>query len=128
MEPLYDLLTVIDDGMSVFKPLGSTESQLEDFQSVVKLIEYAREKGLLKDMKVHKESRTRHNWCDLVVIQGGLTIKGLEYLKSSTLLEETSNRASEDEGAKEDIIMLKPNFFGLGIDLNALGRWFKNKL
>ena len=119
MEPLIKLLQAINSGLLTFKPLGNSEKEMTDFQSVVKLLQYAEGKGLITKIKIHTESRTRHEWHDLALVQGGLTIEGMGYLNSLSTEDEPKAKINED------IIDLKPNFMGLGININALIRWFK---
>ena len=122
MDPLHEILQTINNGTTTYKPLGNSEEEMKDFQSVVKLLQYAEKKGFVGKLKIHTESRTRHSWNDLVFVQGGLTYEGLEYI---------NNKHSANSGAEEkigDVIELKPNFYGIGMDLRAFGRWLKKKI
>jgi hypothetical protein len=119
MEPLIELLQAINNGLLTLKPLGNSEKEMNDFQSVVKLLKYAEGKGLITKIKIHTESRTSHGWHDLALVQGGLTIEGMEYLNNFSVEDEPKANINED------IIELKPNFMGIGININALIRWFK---
>lgn len=120
MNPLYEILQAINNGLTTYKPIGNTEEEMRDFQSVVKLLQYAEREGFVEKLKIHTESRTRHSWHDLVLVQGGLTFEGMEYIKNKPFLDKNN--------AEEDIIELKPNISGIGIDLRALGRWIKKKI
>jgi hypothetical protein len=119
MEPLIELLQAINSGVLTFKPLENSEEEMTDFQSVVKLLQYAEAKCLITKIKIHTESRTKYEWHDFVLVQGGLTIEGMEYLNSLSTEDKAKTKNTED------IIDLKPNFMGLGININALIRWFK---
>ena len=59
---------------------------------------------------------------------------GLSYLEPRInmsgrqwLIEKTTSKPIQHSVPSEDIIDLKPNFMGLGINLNALFRWFRQK-
>jgi hypothetical protein len=41
--------------------------------------------------------------------------------------EQVNNSPNKQTSTSEDIIDLKPNFMGLGINFNALFRWFRRK-
>lgn len=86
MDPLYEILLAINNGLTTYKPLGNTEEEMRDFQSVVKRLQYAEREGFVEKLKIHTESRTRHSWHDLVLVQGGLTFKGMAYIKNKPFL------------------------------------------
>lgn len=119
MDAIKHLLTEIKKGRKAFKPASDSKEEMEDFQSVAKLLIYADKEGWLNSKKVHQESRTANNWYDLVLVQNGLSHKGEKYLENGPTVNSTS---SENQ---EDIIELKPNFIRLGINLNALWRYIK---
>ncbi len=121
MDAIRQLLTEIKEGKSSFRPYSDSKEHMVDFQSVAKLLIYADQQGWLNSLKVHMGSRTANSWYDLVVVQGGLSYKGEQYLINPPVVSSTSSEA------QEDIIELKPNFMGLGINLNALWRYFKKK-
>ena len=121
MDAIRQLLTEIKEGKSSFRPDGDSKDHMTDFQSVAKMLIYAEQEGWLNSIKVHKESMTANNWYDLIIVQGGLSYKGEQYLTNPP----AANGSSSD--SQEDIIELKPNFMGLGINLNALWRYLKKK-
>jgi len=43
------------------------------------------------------------------------------------LIKQATETPIEKDTHREDIVDLKPNFMGLGINLNALFRWFHRK-
>jgi hypothetical protein len=63
--------------------------------------------------------RDTHGYTLEVIVSSPLTHEGLQYLASVT----ETNHA---EGS--DIIQLKPNIYGLGIDIRAAYGWLKRKL
>ena len=119
MDIIKYVLLEIQDGNSRFTPASDSKSDMEDFQAIAKLLIHVDQQGWLNSMKVHQESRTKNNWYDLVFVQNGLSFKGEQYLNSITSNEKTTLET------QEDIIELKPNFMGLGLNLNALLRWWK---
>ena len=115
------ILIEIKEGKKSFKSASSSESDMEDFQSVAKILFHADKQGWLDSFKAHLDRRTTNQWYDLILVQKGLSHEGEQYLQ---------NISSEDNAVsktQEDIIDLKPNFMGLGVNLNALLRWWKKR-
>jgi len=122
MDVIKQLLTEIKEGKSSFQPASNSKADMADFQSVAKILIYADQEDWLNSIEVHRESRTKNNWYDLIIVQGGLSYKGGgQYITNPPTVNSTYSEA------QEDIIELKPNFMGLGINLNALFRYFKKK-
>ena len=122
MELLKELLRQISEGKKIFRPEDTSAASMEAFQAIAKALVHANERGFLDKCNIHRESRTSHGWYDLVSVQGGLTYSGIEYLASGA--SPTTPKGSRTE---EDIIELKPNISGIGVNLNALFRWWKNR-
>ena len=118
MTALKSILEEIKAGTTSFAPASGKEEDMRDFQPIAKLLEYANTKGLLASYKPHKESSTGHRWYDLVLVSGGLSYEGEMFLASA-------NEQVEREA--ESIVHLKPNFYGVGVDLNALWKRWKNR-
>jgi len=121
MDIVKHVLSEIKDGNSKFTPISDSKSDMEDFQAIAKLLIHADQQGWLNSIKVHQESRTKNSWYDLVFVQNGLSSKGEQYLNSIA----PSEKAAPE--TQEDIVELKPNFMGLGLNLNALMRWWKKR-
>ena len=121
MDIIKHLLTEIREGRKSFEPSSNSKSDMDDFQSVAKVLIYADQKGWLNSCEIHRESMTANSWYDLIFVQNGLSYEGEEYLKK------LSSDDNVDSPSQEDIIELKPNFMGLGINLNALLRWWKTR-
>ena len=122
MDIIRHILKKISEGKTTFKSASNSQSDMEDFQSVAKVFVHMNKQGWLDSFKEHRESRTANNWYDLIFVTG-LSSEGAQYLQ---------NIPSEDNNAtnsinQEDIIDLKPNFMGLGLNINALLRWWKKK-
>lgn len=122
MDLLKDLLKEISEGKKIFKPEDASETSMEAFQPIAKALVHAKERGYLDKFNIHRESRTSHGWYDLVSVQGGLTYSGKEYLASRA-----SPTTPKEPRGEEDIIELRPNISGIGVNLNALWRRWKNR-
>lgn len=122
MELLKELLKEISEGKKLFKPEDTSETSMEAFQPIAKALVYANKCGYLDKCNIHRESRTSHGWYDLILVQGGLSYLGKEYLATGA-----SSTAPQELRGEEDIIELKPNISGIGVNLNAFLRWWKNR-
>jgi hypothetical protein len=121
MDIIKHLLTEIGEGKKSFKPASDSKSDMDDFQSVAKVLIYADQQGWLNSCEIHRESMTANNWYDLIFVQNGLSYEGEQYLNN------LSSDDNVDSQTQEDIIELRPNFMGLGVNLNALLRWWKRR-
>ena len=118
MDTLREILQEIKKGTTAFEPASSADSDMEDFQAIAKTLIFADDEGLLEKCIPHKESMTSHGWYDLVLVNGGLSYKGEKFL------------AQVNDGANEpddEIIQLKPTIYGIGIDLKAAWKRWKNR-
>lgn len=114
MNTLKSVLQEIQVGKVSFTPHSSGEQDMEEFQVIAKILLHADRRGLLESCKPHKESSTKNHWYDLVMVNGGLSYDGEQYLA----------RDKEEDSDKElkEIIQLKPNIHGVGVDIKALWR------
>lgn len=117
MNVLRETLKEIQNGKTTFQPISRSESDMRGFQPIAKILSSANNKGLLESFFSHKETETYHNWYDIVIVKGGLSHKGEQYLT------EIHNKNAK---RKDDIIQLKPSIYGIGIDLKALWRHVEN--
>ena len=78
------LLQRVKDGEEQFAPDKETLEALEDFQLVVESLKMACSEQLIKSISVqpHSNDRGTHGMVKAVVVSGGLTIKGVEYLSA----------------------------------------------
>jgi hypothetical protein len=118
MTTLRSLLEEVKAGTISFRPASEKETDMWDFQPIAKLLDYANSEGFLESYLPHKESGTGNRWYDLVLVKGGLSHKGEMFL---------ANPDDEVEKKVESIILLKPNIYGIGIDLNALWKRWKSR-
>jgi hypothetical protein len=116
-----DILKAIAHGKKTFSSSGESPEETDDFQEIAKYLIHCGNQGWLDSIKLHKCMRGNRQAYDQVFIPNGLSYSGEQYLKSLGL-----NTAHSDS-PKEDIIDLKPNFMGIGININALVRWWKTK-
>lgn len=91
---------------------------MEAFQHIAKAFAFAKREGYLDECVIHRESESVNNWYDLVVVPNGLSHKGEGFL----LL-----RSAGPEQRLEEVIEIRPNFAGVGINLRALWRRYRGK-
>lgn len=80
----------------------------------VKVIKELHDKGLINAIDCCTKS-------GLSFLTPQINLNGKEWLASK------KQHQSSSSGVTEDIIDLKPNFMGFGVNLNALFRWFSRK-
>lgn len=80
MNTLNEVLKEIQKGRTKFDPMSQSEADMRDFQSLAKALIHAHHEGLLEDFLPHKNTETSHNWYDLIIVKGGLSYKGEQYL------------------------------------------------
>ena len=71
MDFVRHILREIQEGKKSFTPASNTKSDMEDFQSVAKILSHAHKQGWLESFKAHRESRTSNQWYDLIQVQSG---------------------------------------------------------
>lgn len=118
MDILRSILEEVKTGRTRFEPASAKDSDMWDFQPIAKVLIFAHNEGLLESCAPHKESRTANDWYDLALVRGGLTYKGEMFLAKP-----------KDDTAKkiEAIIQLKPTIYGVGIDLMAIWKRWKER-
>jgi len=101
-------------GKTRFSPAPNDPDGLAQFQATAKALVFAKSEGFIESCFPHQTAQSGEWLYDLVVVSGGLSHKGEEFLSS----------AGQSHQAKphEDILELKPNFMGFGINLNAAWR------
>lgn len=114
MDILKSLLEAIQSGQKSFKPVSQNFEDMNEFQTVAKALLFAEGEGYLDKCIHHRESSTSNSWYDLVFVQNGLSHKGAQYVSEPNALVE--------KRFDEEIVQLRPNFFGLGVDLRAAWR------
>lgn len=85
MDLLLTVLERIRQGERSFHPLGSTSSEVADFQPIAIRLRSALEKGLVRDVRF-RESRMRDTFGQFLgaIVVGGLTFEGEQLLASSS--------------------------------------------
>lgn len=117
MDSFLDLLKLIQSGQRSFMPCSDREEDMKEFQSVAKMIVYAKEENLLDSCSIHRESRTGNKWYDSVLVNG-LSFRGEQFLSSA-------QASAESTTSFTDALILQPNFAGIGIDLKVVAKYLK---
>ena len=120
MELMKQLLEDVKNGKNSFEPLSSTLNDLKEFQLIAKRLISAHESGYIAELKCQKDYRVAGGLVNKILVLNALTIEGEHFLSSKSVAENQTR-------SEEDIIDLKPNFFGLGVNINALWRQLTNK-
>ncbi len=110
MDSLKEMLQEIQKGRTEFIPKGQSVEDMQDFQPIAKMLLYANNEGFLESYLDHKESETAHNFYDFILVKGGLSYQGELYLNDAK---------NESTKSPEEIIQIKPNFFGISVDIKA---------
>ncbi|MCG7569292.1 hypothetical protein MHM89_05055 [Pseudoalteromonas sp. CNC9-20] len=119
MKLLKELLQRVREGQSSFSPKDESLESLQEFQPIATRLISAYEQNYIQELKHSKSYRVAGGLVNAVIISGGLTFEGEQFLQ-------TEKGSSQQTKGSEDIIDLKPNFFGIGINLNAIyKKWIK---
>ncbi|AAN57019.1 hypothetical protein HRJ35_21435 [Shewanella oneidensis MR-1] len=121
MNMLKEILIQIQSGKTSYRPEKDSYESLLQFQDTAKHILYAKSKGYVHDVKSQNNFQHPGRLVDHLIVQGGITFKGEQFILSP----EVMNNALSFQ---EDIIELKPNIAGIGVNLNAAYRWLTRKL
>ena len=123
MDILRELLSSIKEGETLFRPSGNTIENLAEFQLIAKTLIHAYKMDYLEECKPLRENTTINGLYYSVYLRGGLTYKGEQYLNQ---LHVTQHDIIETD-KNEDFIDIKPNFFGVGVNFNAIWRKYSRK-
>jgi hypothetical protein len=118
MEDLRSILQKIDGGQRSFRPASDSPTDIAAFQDVAKVLAFADSKGFLDGYISRQESYTGNRWYVLAMVKNGLTFPGQQYLAQP----EPPAIPSQPE-----VLQLKPNFYGISVDLKALWRRMRGK-
>jgi len=110
MDALKEILREIQKGRIEFSPRSQSVEDMQAFQPIAKMLLYANNEEFLEGYLEHKESETSYNFYDFILVKGGLSYQGELYLN------DTKN---ESRKSLEEIIQIKPNIFGIDIDIIA---------
>lgn len=120
MQQLKDILNLIQSGKISYQPENDDFDSLVKFQEIAKRILYAESQGWIHSVKHQTDYRHPGRLIRNLIVLGGVTFQGEQFLKSRI-------EGQEKASFGEDIIELKPNIAGIGVNLNAAFRWLKNK-
>jgi hypothetical protein len=120
VQQLKDILSLIQSGKISYQPERNDFDSLVKFQQIAKRILYAKSQAWIHDVKYQIDYQHSGRLVRNLSVQGGITLEGEQFIKSRIA-------AGERVTFEEDIIELKPNIAGIGVNLNAAYRWFKNK-
>ena len=79
LDIIKQILTEIKKGMKSYKPTSNSESDMEDFQSVAKILVYADQQDWFDSFITHRESRANRRY-DLILVQTGLSYASRKHL------------------------------------------------
>lgn len=82
MDVVKQILTEIINGKKKFTPASDSQSDLETFQSVAKVLIYADQQGWLDSFLPHPLNRNGKSYYDLILVQNGLSYEGELYLQN----------------------------------------------
>lgn len=87
--PFIDLLQQIASGIVIFEPFKRSPLEIQQFQDTVyRLLEMER-LGLIMRTFTQKREIAGVEYCDLVMVQGGLTIEGRRLLEEHQEVEQS---------------------------------------
>lgn len=84
-----DLLKQIDEGIQIFEPFRRTSRELVEFQDTVARILEMEKLGLIRRTFTQKREIAGAEYCDLIMVQGGLTAEGKRLLAEQRSAEES---------------------------------------
>jgi hypothetical protein len=128
MEQMREILESIHHHEEMhFRPRNDSPEAVKEFQSIAKRIVAAHERGYLVSTHFLRSNmeETRGFILDIMV-NGGLTFEGEQFLSNPP--KQDLAPALRGAEAGEDIIEIKPNVAGIGVNLNEayrrLKRWW----
>ncbi len=121
MEDLREILVQIHEGKMSFEPEGPSKDEMAKFQPIAKALLYAKQSGYLEDCHAIRENMSGNGYYVKVMLRGGLSYAGEMFLSVDPVAPH-ENIQPKVPSNSEDVIDIKPNFFGLGVNLNALWR------
>jgi len=78
--PFLDLLKQIDEGICIFEPFRRTSREMMEFQDTVARILEMERLGLVMRTFTQKKEIAGAEYCDFIMVQGGLTAEGKRLL------------------------------------------------
>ncbi|ODB33958.1 hypothetical protein BB427_20345 [Pseudoalteromonas sp. BMB] len=108
-----ELLQRVHQGELSFSPKDESLESLHEFQSIATRLISAYEQNYIQELMHSKSYIVAGGLVNAVIIQGGLTFEGEQFLQ-------TEKESSQQTKGAEDMIDVKPNLFGVGINFNAV--------
>ncbi len=87
--PFLDLLKQIDAGICIFEPFHRTSRDMVEFQDTVARILEMEQLGLVRRTFVQKRDIAGAEYCDLIMVQGGLTEEGRNVLEKQQAVDQS---------------------------------------
>lgn len=123
MELTKSILKEISTGKSEFKPDDNSEEPIKEFQKIAKRIKFAYDQNLIKDARFQKShQRNTHGMYIMVLISGGLTFEGEQYIDGShrDFLENTMKNQTININAPSAIQIGNNNSQQLNVTIQSL--------
>jgi len=121
VETLESILRKVQSGERYFSPASNSDDEIQEFQRIAKILRHADTEGLISRCNFYVSQETGDDLCYDAHASGGLTYKGEQFLATPP----------NDKGSSApttDLLDLKPNFYGVGININEawrrFARWF----
>jgi hypothetical protein len=122
MDRLRSVLEQVQGGKKAFLPEDSTPQALASFQPIAAALKHANDIGYLSAVfRVSKMIDSHGNVLEAIVTSP-LSHQGLVYLEAPVLTQKQQQVPKEP-----DVLQLKPNIWGIGIDLRAAINWLKRR-
>jgi len=139
MDLIVPSLKLVADGLTSLAASDYPADKYEEFQAIAEGLVQAKATGFLYEVAVERsKARDTYNHVTRVLVAGGLTPSGKQWLKEDAEYEEKRAARAVAKAAKQsvekqpiekqpEILQLKPAFMGVGIDLKALWRRYFTK-
>lgn len=136
MDLIVPSLKLVADGLISLAVSDYPADKYEEFQAIAEGLVQAKATGLLYEVVVERsKARDTYNHVTRVLVAGGLTPSGKQWLKEDAEYEERKKARAIAKATKQpvekqsaekhpEILQLKPAFMGFSIDLKALWRRF----
>lgn len=132
MEQMREIIRRIHDNREMnFQPKDDSSEAVKEFQAIAKRLRAAHEKGYLVNAHFRfSNMRETGGYILHVIVNGGLTFEGEQFLYSPPINDKKSELNSSKKSA--DLIEIRPGIFGLRLNGNELYRrlkcwWHGNK-
>jgi hypothetical protein len=111
------VLEQIQSGQTCFAPSTEAPEDLKAFQPAAAALKHAVSLGYISAVFLESRMRDGYGSVRQVLVNGPLSYSGAQFLSIPPVPERHD----------QDIVQLKPSFYGISIDLRAAFRWLKRK-